>query len=242
MAKPRIFSTFPLHGQTTLELDPSAQRHVSQVLRLKSGAPITLFDGDGSEHEAIIDSVAKRNTTVSLLQQRYISTESPLSIHLLQGISKGERMDYAIQKATETGVAAITPLFCQRTVVKLDPKRLEKRFQHWKGIAISACEQCGRGLIPQLHPPTSLQQQLSIASTTEQFVLDPNAQQRFADFSPKSNQITLLIGPEGGLNDEEIEQAAQQGYQRVQLGPRILRTETAAVAAIAIIQSLWGDL
>lgn len=241
MQIPRIYSQTPLEPASTTQLDEGAQRHVVQVLRLKQGATITLFDGSGVEYPATIEQIERKRVTVSLQSATPNNIESPLAIHLYQGISKGERMDYAIQKATELGVTEITPIFCERSVVKLDEKRLQKKQSHWQGIAISACEQCGRNQVPPVHPAVSLQQ-LSPLSDVQGLLLNPYTTQRLDQFPPPQHPLSILIGPEGGLSDGEIERAEKQGWQSIQLGPRILRTETATVVALTALQLQWGDL
>lgn len=241
MPTPRIFSQNPLHPNSTLTLDEAARRHCVQVLRLKRGAPIVLFDGEGAEFPATIEQIERRAVTVSLQQPRQRNSESPLKIHLYQGISKGERMDYAIQKATELGVTEITPLFCERSVVKLDPKRLQKKIDHWRGVTLSACEQCGRNHIPTLHPAQPLQQLESPDNSTG-FLLNPLATETLHTQAPATESLSILIGPEGGLSEAEILRATESGWRGVQLGPRTLRTETATVVALTALQLLWGDL
>jgi 16S rRNA (uracil1498-N3)-methyltransferase len=241
MSLPRIYTQTPLHTGETILLDPSAQRHAIQVLRLKAGASLQLFDGSGQEFLATIGQVSRRETTATLQQPIEPQSESPLQSHLYQGISKGERMDYAIQKAVELGVSEITPLFCERSVVRLDAKRLQRRLEHWHGVIISACEQCGRSRLPTLHPGTTLQQVLEREQNTR-FLLNPMASSRLADYPERVQQCALLIGPEGGLSAAEINQAEASGWLGVRLGPRVLRTETATVVALTTLQQCWGDL
>jgi len=226
---------------TQFSLPEAAHRHAVQVLRLKKGALINIFDGQGHEYEATIAQVSKRESVVVLGQKIESQNESPLDITLLQGISRGERMDYALQKAVELGVNKIIPLITERCNVQLSNGRAEKRLSHWKGVMISACEQSGRSVLPELMGVMSLEEAMSINQQSSRLVLDPMAKQGFTTLE-KQQQITLLIGPEGGLSEQEINVVTEQNYQTVNFGPRILRTETATVAAIAVMQTLWGDL
>lgn len=240
MAAPRIYSAVPLCAGESLSLDESARRHVGQVLRLKAGQSITLFDGHGGQFPATIDRIERREIVANIGQQEPIEQESPLTTHLFQGISKGERMDYAIQKATEIGVTSITPLLCERTVVRIEPKRMEKKMAHWQGVAISACEQCGRNQLPEIRPVLSLKEALSHAGGSR-IVLDPDGDHRLSDLPPNQQAVSLLIGPEGGLSPSELDQANSHEFSRVRIGPRVLRTETATVVALTALQQLWGD-
>ncbi len=241
MSTPRIYCNGSLTPHTTATLDERSYRHLIQVLRLKVDDPLTLFDGSGLQFTASIQQVNKKSITVAIGSIEEIDRESPVHTHLYQGISKGERMDYTIQKATELGVNDITPLFCERTVVKLDSKRLKSRVEHWQGVAIAACEQSGRNRIPTVHPPQKLSA-MTKPETPFRFLLNPESTTSLADHIPNQEGIALLVGPEGGLSTEEIHHAQDRGWQSIRLGPRILRTETAAVAALAAIQHLWGDL
>ena len=240
MAAPRIYSALPLRAEESLSLDESARRHVGQVLRLKAGQPITLFDGHGGQFPATIDRVERREIIANIGQKEPIEQESPLTTHLLQGISKGERMDYAIQKATEIGVTSITPLLCERTVVRIEPKRMEKKMAHWQRVAISACEQCGRNQLPEIRPVLPLKGALSHVEGSR-VVLDPEGNHRLSDLSPTQQPGSLLLGPEGGLSPPELEQAHNHAFSRVRIGPRVLRTETATVVALTALHQLWGD-
>ncbi len=240
MSLPRIYSHAPLQTVQSLLLDEAAHRHVAQVLRLKNGAQLKLFDGSGQEFLATIVKIERRATTVTLSDAVTESCESPLQTHLYQGISKGDRMDYAIQKATELGVHEITPVFCERSVVKLEPKRLQKKIDHWQGVIISACEQCGRNQLPTLHSANTFDQ-IQRLQQHDGFLLDPTATRHFGDYQKPVNGCAILIGPEGGLSEQEIRQAEIGGWQGIRIGPRILRTETATVVALTTLQQLWGD-
>jgi len=222
-------------------LPDAAHRHAVQVLRLKQGDALRLFNGLGLEVDAILDNVSKRESAVRLGKPLVVNNESPLNITLLQGISRGERMDYALQKAVELGVNRIIPVATERCNVQLSGGRSDKRLAHWQGVMVSACEQSGRSILPELSPIMSLDDVLLENQVICQLVLDPLAEQGFMTLE-KQDDIALLIGPEGGLSEQEIKQANSADFQSVRFGPRILRTETAAVAALAVVQTMWGDL
>ena len=241
MRIPRFFCPDLVSSQQQLDLPDSVHRHAVQVLRLRPGGQIRLFNGQGLEHEATLTLVDKRQSRVDIGQRIAEQSESPLKITLLQGISRGERMDFAIQKAVELGVTRIMPVMTERCNIQLKQDRAQKRLDHWQGVLISACEQSGRAFLPELTPVTNLQSALTSVQDELKLVLDPQASTGFHDL-PRSQTLTLLIGPEGGLSDDEIQQARQQGFTAVKFGPRILRTETAATAALAVVQTLWGDL
>ncbi|PCJ32765.1 MAG: 16S rRNA (uracil(1498)-N(3))-methyltransferase [Gammaproteobacteria bacterium] len=221
---------------------PSAiHRHAVQVLRLKKGNRVQLFDGKGLEYNAEFIEVGKRESRVELKEKLQINVESPLDVTLLQGISRGERMDYALQKAVELGVNRIIPVETERCNVQLSSGRADKRLAHWQGVIVSACEQSGRSVLPSLTTIMSLEQALKASDASCRLILDPEATSGFTTIE-KHDSIALLIGPEGGLSEQEINNAEQAEFQPVRFGPRILRTETATAAALAVIQTLWGDL
>ncbi len=222
-------------------LPDAAHRHAVQVLRLKQGDSLRLFNGAGLEVDTVLDHVSKRESSVRLGEQVVVNNESPLNITLLQGISRGERMDYALQKAVELGVNKVIPVVTERCNVQLSGGRAEKRLSHWQGVMISACEQSGRSIVPELTPIMSLDDALSENEVICKLVLEPLAEQGFTTLE-KQNDIALLIGPEGGLSEQEIMQAISADFQALRFGPRILRTETATVAVLAVVQTMWGDL
>ena len=238
----RIYHPGKLSPGKEIQLQDQAARHAVQVLRLAVSSELDLFNGDGNEYKAHITRIERHRAWVQLDSCRQHSRESMLHITLGQVISKGDRMDYALQKAVELGVSRISPLFSQRSVVKLSPERLQKRQQHWQGIMISACEQCGRTVLPQLDQPMDLAQWVQQQSSGRRLVLAPDASEPLGKYPPADQQVTLLIGPEGGLSEDEIQFATSQGFEGIGLGPRILRTETATVAAVTLLQYLWGDL
>lgn len=219
---------------------PEAQAHyIGRVLRLAAGDAVQLFDGSGREFVGELVEVGKKSVQVELREQFAGLAESPLRIHLGQGLSRGERMDWAIQKATELGVAHITPIVSERCEVRLKDERADKRLTHWQQIAISACEQCGRSVLPSIHPPMLLGDWLARTEAELKLVLHPFAKPLTSHARPVS--LAFLIGPEGGLSEAEVAEAQRAGYQAARLGPRVLRTETAPVAALSVAQQLWGD-
>ncbi len=241
MRIPRLYCPELDKNVEIMSLPDKVRRHAVQVLRLKQGAELHLFNGQGLEYLAILDDVTKRSSTVKLINTLNVDNESPVSITLLQGISRGERMDYALQKAVELGVNHIIPVITQRCNISLRGDRAEKRLAHWQGIITSACEQSGRTLLPILSNVTQLEEVIYSCDVKCRLVLDPQADSGLTSLL-KQNEIALLIGPEGGLTEQEVGQAVNMGFQAVTMGPRILRTETATVAALAVVQALWGDI
>jgi 16S rRNA (uracil1498-N3)-methyltransferase len=243
MSNLRFYSPNPLNIGVIAALSENAAAHATRVMRLKVGDTLTLFCGDGVDYHCALVSVEKKTASVEVLSQEKISNESPLNMRLLQGSSSGDRMDYTIQKAVELGVTEIFPLSTERSVTKLSGDRAEKRVEHWQGVAIAACEQSGRAVLPKIHFPLTLAQWLSQHDTQQSLnlLLNPVAAKTLAQLTKPENQIHLLIGPEGGLSPGEIELANHNNFQSIVLGPRILRTETAALTAISSMQTLWGD-
>lgn len=225
-----------------LELTASAAQHVAVVLRMKVGDKLTVFNGDNTEFDASLVTIKKKQAWVLLNSMQKINRESPLQIHLGQGISKGERMEWVIQKATELGVASITPLITERCVVKLDKERLEKKIQQWQAIAIAACEQSGRNKVPKVHSPVYFEQFLSMTKMESKFILHTQEAKSWRDYSFNTAELALLIGPEGGFSPQEVSLAQENHYLPLSLGPRILRTETAAISALSLLQAVGGDL
>ena len=255
MRIPRIFTDLSLSCNSSVDLDGSAARHLGSALRMKVGQEITLFNGQGGEYAAELTEVCKNSVSAKLIEYREIDRESALKVHLAIGASRGERMDLIVQKATELGATEITPLFTERTEVKLSGERLAKKVRHWQQIAISACEQCQRNRVPTINSPITLEQWLAISEKISpentdpennvvdelKLVLHHRTAKRLSEHQAVNN-ICLLVGPEGGLNEGEISVAIEKGFQPLALGPRVLRTETAPLAAISIMQSLWGDM
>lgn len=242
MRIPRIYTPVPLAAGTTLELDENAFNHAVRVLRLRQGDAVILFNGTGGDYEAQLVEVQKKRAWIRTGAFVERDCESPLPIILGQCISRGEKMDYTIQKAVELGVHEIVPLFSERCGVKLDQERQQKRWRHWHSVIISACEQCGRNRIPVLHQPLALDDWLEQLQTPLKLVLDPTARDTFNTVTKPSHDVAVLIGPEGGLSAAEIQRARDGGFRGLRLGPRILRTETAALTALSLIQQHWGDL
>jgi 16S rRNA (uracil1498-N3)-methyltransferase len=242
MRTPRIFTDSGLNEGQTTTLDDSAAQHVGRVLRMQPGQALVLFNGDGHDYAATITESGKKRVEVSVEEARTNLTESNLEIVLGQTLSRGDRMDYAIQKAAEMGVTCIVPLATERSEVKLKGDREEKRLRHWRQIAISAAEQCGRARLPAILPVMGLAEWLDYTRDCDlRLVLHHRTEQSLGSLSNPAS-IALMIGPEGGLNPDEIASAETAGFLPVALGPRVLRTETAPVAAMALCQWLWGDI
>ncbi len=241
MRIPRVYTERPLSegAQCLLEAHPS--RHLLRVLRLRPPAPLRLFDGRGREHEARLDGIQGDAARVTVGAPLAALPEPPLRPHLLLGISKGERMDLALQKATELGVARVTPLWTERAVVRLRGERLERRQEHWRAILIGACEQSGRRDLPRLDAPRPLAGALGLELGPTRLLLHHRAAGTLAGLGRPGRAPVLLIGPEGGLAEQERRAARDAGFTAIRLGPRILRTETAPLAALAAMQALWGD-
>ena len=257
MRVPRLYLPAPLMTGATVPLNDSAFNHAVRVLRLKPGAPLVLFDGEGGVFAATLGETGKRGAWARVAEVLPDEAEPPLRIVLAQGISRSEKMDHTVQKAVELGIAAIQPLFAERGGVNLSGERLARKVQHWRSIVIGACEQCGRNRLPELREPRSLSEwlaqpadsllprggELGRGSEAQELrlLLDPLAKQGLRGLEPPTAAVTLLIGSEGGLSPAEIAQAQAAGFVGVRLGPRVLRTETAGVAALAALQALWGD-
>jgi 16S rRNA (uracil1498-N3)-methyltransferase len=239
----RIYVPGALATDNDIALTPSGANHVARVLRMRVGEQLAVFDGLGNEFHAELARIEGNNVTVRIGAQVAGTPQSPLKITLVQGISRGERMDWALQKATELGVNVIAPVITARSVVRLDEKQSAKKREHWQQIVIGACEQSGRSHVPEVLAPISLRQHL-LEHRKEglRLVLSPTGPSALAGLTSMSTRVELLIGPEGGLDDEEIERAQTAGFVPVRLGPRVLRTETAAVTALTVLQAMWGDL
>ncbi|MDR9436536.1 MAG: 16S rRNA (uracil(1498)-N(3))-methyltransferase [Thiohalophilus sp.] len=241
MRIPRLYQNCPLAVGANVELDETAIRHGIQVLRLKPDDMLILFNGDGHDYQARLTAISKKQATATIENITATDNESPLHTHLALGIAKGERMDYALQKAVELGINRLTPLVTERCVVQLDEKREQKRRQHWQGIIRGACEQSGRARLPQLDDVMRYADFLELTLTGQRMILDPRSQQTLSQCA-RPQQLILMIGPEGGFTEAEREQAYQHDAIGIRLGPRILRTETAVVAGLTAAQTLWGDL
>jgi 16S rRNA (uracil1498-N3)-methyltransferase len=239
----RVHVDAPLAANTAVTLPEGAAGHLTRVLRLGEGDPCILFDGRGGEYPARIASVSKRAVVVETGAHDEVERESPLRVLLLQGLARGERMDLIVQKATELGVAALRPVHTLHSGVKLDERQAERKLEHWRAVAIGACEQCQRNRVPEILPPLPLDAALQAAPQGERFTLSlANEVRATAVTNDADNWITLLVGPEGGLAPAEEQLAAAAGFAPLSLGPRVLRTETAAIAALAVLGALRGDL
>ena len=240
----RVFHGSPLKGKDRVTLDAGAAKHLLTVLRLKVGAEVTLFDGSGFEFAGTLDQADKKQAWVKIARMHGPVVESPLHVTLAQGVSRGERMDYTVQKAVELGVAAIQPVLTERSVVKLDKDSGEKKRLHWRSVAVSACEQSGRVKVPDVKAPVALPQFLGNKLAGDlKLLLDPEGGVTAGMLpQPADGRVLLLVGPEGGLSADEIALAGRVGFQGLKLGPRILRTETAALVALSLLQASWGDL
>lgn len=242
MRKPRVYVSRPLVPGTPATLDERAAGHVIRVLRLRAGADLILFDGSGGEYHAVLREAHKGAVVAELGDYSPGQTEAPLELILVQGISRGERMTFTLQKAVELGVNRILPLWSERSQVRLQGERLANRLKHWEGVVISACEQCGRTRLPVLEQPQHFaDEQWDNPCFGTKIMLDPEAPHGLRRLQVDSDRCTLLAGPEGGFSAAERQAAAAAGFTGISLGPRILRTETAALAALAAIQTLWGD-
>jgi 16S rRNA (uracil1498-N3)-methyltransferase len=243
MPQNRFYCPDPLSIGATVKLPDSATAHAVRVLRMVVGDTAILFNGDGHDYVCELIAVKKSEVLAKAISSEVVESESPLNITLLQGISSGDRMDYTIQKAVELGVKRIQPLATERSVVKLTKERAAKRLAHWQGVVHSACEQSGRAFVPVVEAPVSLSQWLAAneQANTHRILLNPVGAKRLAALAKPSDEIQLLIGAEGGLSPNEIDMASAGGFQSIILGPRILRTETAALAAIASMHTVWGD-
>ena len=243
MPIPRFYCAMPLPTGRLVALPDAVARHAVGVLRLRDGDDVILFNGDGSECLGQLVKTGK-GAEVQLKAVCAPERESPLAITLVQGVSSGERMDYTLQKAVELGVTRIQPVMMRRTIVRLDDEKRQKRRQHWQGVVIAACEQCGRNHLPEVDPILDFHDWLPGAGAHAglRLLLDPEASVRLRDLPVPGGAVTLLAGPEGGFDPNEREMLRRIGFQPLSLGPRILRTETAAVAAMAVIQGLWGDI
>jgi 16S rRNA (uracil1498-N3)-methyltransferase len=250
MSNLRFYSPDKLRVGATIKLSDNAAVHATKVMRLNVGDTLKLFDGDGFDYDCELLSVKKSEVLASIKSRDAVNNESPLHITLLQGISSGDRMDYTIQKAVELGVNEIQPLSTERSVVKLTAERAEKRLEHWQNVVIAACEQSGRAKVPKVAKPVNLTTWLATntnagsgneAASPLRILLNPIGAMQLSALPKTTHNIQLLIGAEGGLSQAEIELATQHGFQSIVLGPRILRTETAAPTAIAALQTVLGD-
>jgi 16S rRNA (uracil1498-N3)-methyltransferase len=239
----RVYVEGPLAPDRDLELPPGAANHVARVLRLRTGAPVLVFDGSGLDFQAEIVAVAGDRVRVRVGAAAPGVPDSPLAITLVQAVPRGEKMDWTLQKATELGVRTIVPVLSARSVVRLDERQAVKKLRHWQAIVAGACEQCGRSVLPEVRPPLELSRYFAeVPREGQRLVLSPSGPASLAGLASTAARVELLIGPEGGLDDGELDAATRVGFAPVRLGPRVLRTETAGIVALAVLQALWGDL
>lgn len=239
---PRVFVDQAVAGGS-LRLAADAAAHLVRVLRLRPGADVVLFDGSGTEYPGRVRAATRRSVDIDVGPGTSTDRESPLVLTLLQGVCRAERMDFVVRKATELGVAAIRPVLAGRSVVRLDAERAARRLAHWRAIVVSACEQCGRSYLPELLEPLPLAEALAAHAGAVGVLLDPDAATGADALAPPgAAPLALLVGPEGGLTQAERAVARAAGFTGIRLGPRILRTETAALVGIALLQARFGDL
>ena len=239
----RVYVDAALESGMRLSLPASAAGHLTRVLRLRPGAALILFNGRGGEYAASLERAAGSKVTVEVGEHQAIERESPFPLTLAQGVSRGERMDLVVQKATELGVTRLVPVLTERSIVRLDEEQSDRKSSHWRAIAVAACEQCGRNRLPEVGLPAQLREFLrQPAGDSVRLLLSPAATRRIEDVPGPASSVTVLIGPEGGLSDEEQADALAYGFTAVNLGPRVLRTETAAIAALTLLQREFGDL
>lgn len=241
---PRFYSPPPLPLSGTLELPPAAAHHASRVLRLRVGDAVEIFDGIGNECQGLIAYLSGKRVTVSEITATVNTRESPLHVVLAQSLSGSEKMDWIIQKSTELGVTEIQPLATERSVAKLTAERAANRLEHWRQVAISACEQCGRNVLPVIHAPLEIMDwlQKTKSITDGKYILLPGGAASLHDQAKPQRKAVLLIGAEGGFSHAENTAALHCGFIPIRLGARVMRTETAAIAGLAVLQALWGDL
>ena len=238
---PRFYVDFALSPDGVVELPDNVVRHLN-VLRVKNTEEIVLFNGNGKSYPALPEVLEKRRASVRILREEATDNESPLNIMLVQAVSAAERMDFTLQKSVELGVAEIRPVISERCVVRLSGERAEKRVARWQEIVVSACEQSGRNIVPKVLPLVTYAQALQqLPQETTKLLMSLNRAQKLSDVRPQSGKVVFMVGPEGGWTEKEEQQAFDAGFQSVTLGKRVLRTETASLAAIAAMQTLWGD-
>jgi len=240
MATPRIHCDLKLGPGAQFQLAPEAAQHVAKSLRLKAGDALVVFDGRGGEYDATITRIDRDRVDVKVGAFRDAGRESALVLGLVQGLPEADKMDWIIQKATELGVAWIQPVICERSVVRLTGERAERRVAHWRRVAIAAAEQCGRTRVPEVRPTSTFLNWIAAPNEAPRWLLAPDAP-ALAAHAPPPSPLELVVGPEGGLAEREHDLALDRGCEAVSLGPRILRTETAPVVALAAIHALWGD-
>ena len=242
MAITRIYSPADLITDATIDLDPSVSHHLIRVLRLKADENLLIFNGDGCEYTATIVDANQKKCVVHIDQQHRCNNESPLHITLLQGISRNDRMDACIQKSTELGVSRIIPFISERTAAHSRGQRTDKKLEHWQRVGISACEQSGRCTLPVIEAASTFQNVITLTNAEDKYILDLDAKSSLREISRPKKDICIIVGPESGFTQNEINLACESGFTPVRFGKRVLRTETAGPAFISAIQTLWGDM
>jgi 16S rRNA (uracil1498-N3)-methyltransferase len=238
----RLYVAVPLLVGARIALPETATGHLVRVLRAQAGDGCVLFNGDGHDYEARIVAAGKRDAEVEILAARAVGNESPLRIVLLQALARGEKMDWILQKATELGVVAIVPVTSERSEIRLDGERADKRIAHWRSVVVSACEQSGRATVPAVAAPASLAQAMAgLPASARRLLLDPQASQGMRKLDLAAGGLVLAIGPEGGWSARDLATLRGNGFEGLRLGPRVLRTETAGIAAVAALQACHGD-
>ena len=239
---PRIHCPFPLAPGATVDLPPEASHHVAKVLRMEEGEALILFDGRGGEWRARLHRVGK---VVAAVLESFdeADRESPIPVTLIQGLPAADKMDWIVQKCTELGVARIRPVVARRSVIRLSGERMERRVTHWQAVAVAACEQCRRNLVPEVGPLVDLMRYFAEQRepAERRLMLAPDAELRLRDLEPPTGPVTLLVGPEGGFEEGELAASRLAGFRGISLGPRVLRSETAGMAALAAMMAVWGD-
>ena len=241
MASPRIFCDFRLGPGAQFPLPQDAAQHVGKALRLRAGDGLVVFDGRGGEYDAVIQRIDRDRVDVKTSAFRADDREAPFEVGLVQGLPEADKMDWILQKSVELGVAWIQPVVCERSVVRLSGDRAARRESHWQRVAIAACEQCGRNRVPEVKPTLAFRDWAAQPSQAQRWMLAPRAEARLAECPAPTGPVELLVGPEGGLSERELDIAATIGFSALSLGPRVLRAETAPLAALAAMQALWGD-
>ena len=242
MRVPRLFIDIPLTTGEIINLPRDKAHHISHVLRMRLGNSIKLINDSGNEYLSKIIEISKKSAQIEIGKSIRTTNESPLTINLCLAVARGQHMDFSIQKAVELGVKNIIPVISEFSNVKIQDDRVSNKLSHWQNIIISATEQCGRSYLTQIQKPVSLTEWMSIESSKSRLILHPESNQSMSSISLPDDELTLMIGPEGGFSDAEVEHAQENGCQPISLGPRILRAETAAVCAVSNAQQLWGDL
>jgi 16S rRNA (uracil1498-N3)-methyltransferase len=242
MRVPRLYIDMPLTTGETINLPRDKAHHISNVLRMRIGDSIKLFNGSGDDYQSKVIEIGKKNAQIEIAESIQVANESPLTINLCLAVARGQHMDFSIQKAVELGVKNIIPVTSEFSNVKIQDDRVHNKLAHWQNIIISATEQCGRSYLTEIQKPVSFVEWVRLDASKIRLILHPESLQSMANISLPDNELTLMIGPEGGFSDAEVELAQENGCDPINLGPRILRTETAVISAVSNAQQLWGDL